>query len=67
MNFTKNIGSTDKYLRIGAGVILLILALINPSTNWWGFLGIIPLATAFLNFCPVYTFLKINTSDKEKK
>lgn len=62
----KNIGKTDQILRTIIGVILLIFAVIDPSKNWWGFLGFIPLFTAYLRFCPLYVPFKINTSKDEK-
>lgn len=58
-----NIGKTDKMIRIAAGLILLSLAFVGPQTPW-GFIGIVPLATAFINFCPAYKLLGINTLGK---
>lgn len=58
-----NIGKTDKMIRIAAGLILLSLAFVGPQTPW-GFIGIVPLATAFINFCPAYKALGINTLGK---
>ncbi|MGB9664086.1 MAG: YgaP family membrane protein [Ignavibacteria bacterium] len=62
----KNVGKTDQILRTILGIVLLIFAVIDPSKNWWGFLGIIPLLTAYLRFCPAYLPFKINTSKEEK-
>lgn len=62
----KNIGKIDQIIRTLAGVILLILALIDPSKNWWGFLGFILLFTAYVRVCPLYVPFKINTSKEEK-
>jgi hypothetical protein len=58
-----NIGNTDKVIRIVAGVVLLSLAFIGPKTPW-GFIGIVPLVTAFINFCPAYKILGMNTCRK---
>jgi hypothetical protein len=33
--------------------------------SWWGLLGIIPFATALINFCPLYAPFKINTIEKK--
>jgi len=38
----KNVGKTDQILRTILGIVLLIFAVLNPSENWWGFLGVIP-------------------------
>lgn len=64
---TKNIGKTDRILRFVAGIILLVLALIDPSKNWWGFLGVILLLTAIVRVCPAYIPFKINTAKNEKQ
>ncbi|WP_330083758.1 DUF2892 domain-containing protein [Methylocystis iwaonis] len=58
-----NIGQTDKIIRIVAGLVLLSLAFVGPKTAW-GFIGLVPLATAFINFCPAYKLLGMNTLGK---
>ncbi len=58
-----NIGQTDKMIRIAAGLLLISLAFVGPQTPW-GFIGIVPLATAFINFCPAYKLLGVNTLGK---
>ena len=61
---TKNVGGIDKVLRIIVGIALLAFAATGmPATgyNWIGWFGIVPLATAFMNFCPLYTVLGMNT------
>ena len=55
-----NVGHTDKLLRIGAAVILLGLGA-TGVIGWWGLIGLVPLATGLLNWCPAYTLLGINT------
>lgn len=55
-----NVGGIDKVLRISAGVILVALAA-TGIVGWWGWLGVIPLATGVFNFCPAYTLLGIKT------
>ncbi len=61
----KNIGKTDRILRVIIGILLLIFVLIDPSKYWWGFFGIVPLLTAFIRFCPLYAPFKISTSKDE--
>jgi hypothetical protein len=58
-----NIGKIDKMIRIAAGLLLISLAFVGPQTPW-GFIGIVPLATAFINFCPAYKLLGVNTLGK---
>jgi uncharacterized membrane protein HdeD (DUF308 family) len=48
-----NIGSTDRILRIVAGLILIALVFVGPRTAW-GWIGILPLATGLFRFCPAY-------------
>ncbi|MBU2586026.1 MAG: DUF2892 domain-containing protein [Bacteroidetes bacterium] len=63
----KNIGSIDKSIRIIAGIILLIFALIDPQNNWWGFIGILPLVTSFVGVCPAYLPFGLSTLKSKKK
>ncbi|TXJ02860.1 MAG: DUF2892 domain-containing protein [Aquabacterium sp.] len=55
-----NVGKTDKLLRIGAGIALLGLGA-SGVIGWWGLIGLVPLATGLLNWCPAYTLLGIKT------
>ncbi len=59
----KNVGSIDRIVRIIAGIALLAFALVGPETgyNYLGFIGIIPLVTALLGWCPAYTLFGIKT------
>jgi len=56
----KNVGSVDKYLRIAVGAILIALVFVGPQSPW-GWIGVIPLATGLLGFCPLYKLLGLNT------
>ncbi len=60
----KNVGNIDKVARIILGLGLIAFALI--TNNWWGLIGIVPLLTAFMNYCPVYSLLKVSTIQKVK-
>jgi hypothetical protein len=60
MEFTANVGSTDRLARIGAGSLLILLALIGVI-GAWGWIGVVPLATGFMRFCPAYRLLGMNT------
>jgi hypothetical protein len=57
-----NVGGIDKVVRIAAGVALLSLVmLLEGSIRWIGLVGIVPLVTGLVGFCPLYSILGINT------
>ena len=56
----KNVGSIDRILRIVVGLGLISLVFVGPQTPW-GWIGIVPLLTAFIGFCPLYTLIGIRT------
>jgi len=55
-----NEGTVDRVVRIAAGVVLIALALVGPKTPW-GFLGVIPLLTGLVGFCPLYRLVGVST------
>jgi len=55
----KNMGTVDRSLRAVVGAALVIWAVV--SGNPWGYLGVIPLATALVGWCPLYAPLKLST------
>jgi len=57
----------DKAIRIVIGLALLSLLLTDSPYKWWGLIGIVPLATVALKFCPAYALLGLSTCPKEKK
>jgi len=59
----KNVNTIDQVVRIVAGLLLVSLVFIGPKTPW-GWIGIILLATGFMNFCPIYRVLGISTIKK---
>ena len=60
----RNIGGWDRILRFVVGILLLGLMFTN-SIGLWGWLGVIPLFTALIGWCPLYCPLKINTFKKK--
>jgi hypothetical protein len=56
----QNIGTADRLLRFALGVVLLSLVFVGPESAW-GYLGLIPLATALIGSCPFYTALGLST------
>jgi len=62
----KNVGKIDKVVRvvIGLGLLSLVFVL-EGSTRWLGLIGLVPLATVAISWCPVYTILGIKTNKGE--
>lgn len=56
----KNEGTVDRVLRVIVGIVLLSLVVIGPQTLW-GLVGLVPLLTGLLGFCPLYKVLGLNT------
>lgn len=57
---TTNVGTLDRMLRIAAGVIILLLGAFGPL-GWWGLIGLAPIVTALIRWCPAYTLIGVNT------
>lgn len=55
-----NVGTIDQVLRIVVGLALLAIVFVGPQTPW-GWIGIVPLLTGVIRFCPLYPLFKINT------
>jgi len=58
----KKIGSVDKIIRIILGVAIIAYGIYNQS--WLGLVGIVPLFTAFISWCPVYSLIGVSTERK---
>ena len=56
----KNVGTVDRVIRIVVGVVLLSLVFVGPQTPW-GWIGVVPLVTALVGWCPAYTLFGIKT------
>lgn len=57
-----NVHPVDRWIRIVVGTVLIIMAFQNNSINSWYLLGVIPLLTGIIGFCPVYYLLGLNTN-----
>jgi hypothetical protein len=55
----RDVGTADRIVRITAGLFLLIQATYYGHT--WGFIGIVPLLTGAIGWCPIYGILGIST------
>jgi hypothetical protein len=56
----KNVGGIDRIARVVVGLILLALVFVGPQTPW-GWIGLVPLLTGLISWCPLYTLLGFNT------
>ena len=56
-----NMGNVDRTIRILLGLAVLSLVFLGPRTAW-GWLGLIPLVTAAVGYCPLYSIFGIRTS-----
>ena len=56
----KNEGMIDRALRVIVGAVLIALVFVGPQTPW-GWIGIVPLLTGLVGFCPLYAVLGIRT------
>jgi hypothetical protein len=57
-----NVGSLDRALRVILGLALLALFVFAEAPlRWWGLIGVVPLLTAALGFCPLYALLGVST------
>lgn len=59
----KNIGNPERIIRILAGLAIISLAFWGPQSPW-AYLGIVPLATGLIGWCPPYAMLGISTCKK---
>lgn len=59
-----NVGGIDRVLRIGAGLGLVAWAAVGGPV--WAWIGVVPLATGAVGFCPFYPLLGLNTCPMKK-
>ena len=57
---TRNLGQLDRIARLVVGALLVLLAL-TGTIGIWGYLGLVLVGTAFVNFCPIYKVLGLKT------
>ena len=57
---TRNVGTIDRLLRIVVGLALLSLVFVGPQ-SYWGLIGLVPLGTALIGYCPAYSLFGIRT------
>lgn len=57
----KNIHAFERFARVIVGLAIISLAFVGPKTTW-AWLGVIPVLTGLIGWCPPYQLLGINTS-----
>jgi len=63
---TRNVGNAERVIRAVAGLAILSLVFIlDSNARWLGLLGLMPLATAAVGYCPPYQWMGINTARKD--
>lgn len=61
----KNMGSADRIVRVVIGLALLsLIGLLQGNVRWVGLIGLVPLLTAAVGFCPLYAPFGIRTCAK---
>lgn len=61
----QNVGSIDKIFRIVAGLAIIAAGIYYQS--WWGAVGVLPILTALMGWCPPYALLGISTCPMRSK
>jgi len=56
----KNVGGVDRVVRIVVGLGILSLTFVGPQTPW-GYLGLVPLVTGLIGWCPAYMPFGVKT------
>ena len=59
-----NVGGIDKILRITVGLALIAWALVGGPV--WAWVGVVPLATGAIGWCPAYNLFGMNTCPTKK-
>lgn len=60
----RNVGGIDRAIRIIVGLALIIAAA-TGAIGWWGWLGVLVLATGVFSFCGLYSLLGVNTCPRK--
>lgn len=60
-----NVGGIDRILRVVGGLVLIALA-VTGTVGVWGWIGVVPLLTGLLRWCPVYPLLGISSCPLKK-
>ncbi|MDD4312751.1 MAG: DUF2892 domain-containing protein [Eubacteriales bacterium] len=59
----QNVGKIDRWIRIAVGIVVLsLLVFLSGPARWFGLIGLIPLLTGIVGYCPLYSLFKIKTN-----
>jgi hypothetical protein len=61
---TPNVGTIERILRIVVGLGLIAIVFVGPQTPW-GWIGVVPLLTGLIGWCPPYALLGISTCSRK--
>ena len=56
----RNEGTLDRGLRVLLGLALLAIVFVGPQTPW-GWIGLVPLLTGLVGYCPLYSLVGLRT------
>jgi len=59
-----NVGNADRIIRFILGAVIIVLGFYFKS--WWGVVGILPIITGLVNYCPAYSLIGVSTKTKVK-
>lgn len=63
-----NVGNIDRTIRVIAGLaILSLFFILEGDMRWFALIGLVPLATATMRWCPAYTLIGVNTCPVDKR
>ena len=63
---SRNEGTVDRVLRVIVGLVLVSLVFIGPKTAW-GWIGLVPILTGLVGYCPAYKLIGLNTCPISKR
>ena len=64
---TRNVGNIDRIVRVLVGLALLsLIYFLEGNARWWGLIGLGPIATAALGYCPPYAWMGFSTCEKKE-
>ncbi len=64
----RNVGNVERIIRVVVGLAILSLVFIlDGNARWFGLIGLLPIATGAMGYCPPYAMMGINTCAKDDK